>query len=503
MVLAAEVRRGPLYDRNGEPIAVSDEGTRSRRYPLKDALGTLLGTHPSRVLLPPWALERLLDAQLRGYPERTDGPTVRQVGAGPRDAKLPWPDLRSFVPLLSLDDTERGEALKALNAAIESRSVRLSLDARLQSEVSLLLQGVLKQGRGRAAAAAVVDVETGQVLVRAQAPDLDPNERRWQDRLRAREPPFVARFTGAYGEWPDKTGLQGLYQSGSVGKVFTALAAARKGTEMTPGEGCAARGELDFECAQKDDDGPYFTRPGWPKPIHDHSNDPMHGRIEVAEALAQSCNVFFGQLGLALGPEPFVALSQAGAEVGYGGAALEPGPPGSRLLASTAFGQGAMVMNVVQAARLVAAVGSGGRYVRCPATMELSAPCQAHTLVEDSSVLRPILAGMRGTMTHGTGRGLAAPAGVRVYGKTGTADARGFAGEEPFGIRRKQIAPPHSWFVALAELTTTRECEPTAAGRIAIAVVVPRGGGGATTAGPVAMDILQAAQRLGYLSPQP
>jgi cell division protein FtsI/penicillin-binding protein 2 len=479
---------------------VSDEGAPARRYPLKDSLGTLLGRHPSRVLLPPWALERLLDAKLRGYPERTDGPSYRSVGAGTTDAKLPWPDLRSFVPLLSLDHAERREALKAVNAKIDSRSVRLSIDARLQREVATLLKEVVKQGRGRAAAAVVLDVDTGQILARAQAPDLDPNDRRWQDRIRARDSSFIARFTGAYGEWPDKTGLQGLYQSGSIGKVFTALAAARKGGGMIPGEGCGVRGEQHFDCSEQDADGPYFTLPGWPKPIHDHSNDPTHGKLEVTEALAQSCNVFFGQLGLSLGPEPFVGLAQSGVDVGYGGATtLEPGSPGSRLLASTAFGQGAMVMNVVQAARLVAAVGAGGLYTRCPNTMELSAPCETDKIVDDPAVLRPILAGMRGTMTRGTGRGLAAPAGIRVYGKTGTADARGFSGEEPFGIRRKQIAQPHSWFVALAEPAAANECEPVTRGRIAVAVVVPRGGGGASTAGPLAMELLRPVQKLGYL----
>jgi hypothetical protein len=36
-------------------------------------------------------------------------------------------------------------------------------------------------------------------------------------------------------------------------------------------------------------------------------------------------------------------------------------------------------------------------------------------------------------------------------------------------------------------------------GRLAIAVVVPRGGTGASAAGPIAMQILGAAHELGYL----
>jgi cell division protein FtsI/penicillin-binding protein 2 len=106
---------------------------------------------------------------------------------------------------------------------------------------------------------------------------------------------------------------------------------------------------------------------------------------------------------------------------------------------------------------------------------------------------------MRRVMTAGTGARLAPPAGVRVYGKTGTADVRGFAGEEPFGIAPATAAAPHSWFVAFAEPASAAELAPIARGRLAVAVVVPRGGTGASAAGPLAMQILAAARELGYL----
>jgi cell division protein FtsI/penicillin-binding protein 2 len=88
---------------------------------------------------------------------------------------------------------------------------------------------------------------------------------------------------------------------------------------------------------------------------------------------------------------------------------------------------------------------------------------------------------------------------VRVYGKTGTADVHGFAGEEPFGIARGAPAAPHAWFVAIAESTAVTELAAAAPGRLAIAVVVPRGGTGASAAGPIAMKIIAVARELGYL----
>jgi cell division protein FtsI/penicillin-binding protein 2 len=190
-----------------------------------------------------------------------------------------------------------------------------------------------------------------------------------------------------------------------------------------------------------------------------------------------------------------------------------PGIAGSRQLASTAFGQGVMVMNAMQAARMVAAVGNGGRYLKCPPTMQLGAKCTEAKLVDDPQLLAPILAGMRAVMDTGTGARLSEPAGVRVYGKTGTADVRGFAGEEPFGIGRAQVAAPHSWFVAFAEPAPGGTKQPTTpatsklpaapagnkTSRVAVAVVIPRGGTGASAAGPLAMQILAAARELGYL----
>jgi cell division protein FtsW (lipid II flippase) len=476
VAIAEKIRRGSILDRNGDPLAVS---TTTRTYPLGDAMGTLLGVSPTRVLLPSWALEQAHDISLRGYPERTGGPRYPGGGA------LPWPDLREFVPLLDLDDAARDDAIAAKNAAIPS--VRLTIDAKLQAKVAVLARDAVTKGKRLAAAAVVIDVDTGHVLARVQVPDYDPNKPAWQARVLARDAAFAKKFYGAYGEWPDKTGLQGMFQAGSVGKIYTALAAVRTG----------AAGSR-FDCKESDEQGPLFTLPKWPKPIHDHTGDRTHGTPDLVLALAVSCNVYFGQLGLALGAAPFAQLRADGVDVGYRDP-LDAGPAGSRQLASTAFGQGAMVMSVMQAARLVATVAGGGRYVRCPSSMEHGAACTATTVVTDENALRPVIDGMRQVMTAGTGARLTTPPGTRVYGKTGTADVRGFAGEEPFGISRRQTAAPHSWFVAFAESAATPEGSITAKGRIAVAVVIPRGGTGASAAGPLAMQIIAAAKELGYL----
>jgi cell division protein FtsI/penicillin-binding protein 2/cell division protein FtsW (lipid II flippase) len=460
VVLAERVRRGEILDRNGIALATSPSPD-SRRYPLGSAMGTLLGVSPTRVFLPPWALERIHEARLSGYTR-----------------------LETFVPLLDEDDATREKALAKRDADIVSRSVKITIDSKLQAKVAELARNAVK-GQRLAAAVVVLDATTGEVLARVQVPDYDPNKPVWQDRVLANDVAYLRKFRGAYGEWPDKTGTQGMFQAGSVGKLFTALAAVRAGIS-----------DKRFECRETDLQGPLFTLKGWHKPIHDHSGDRPHGIPDLVEALAVSCNVYFGQLGLALGPAPFEELRKAGLEIGYD-TELEPGVPGSRQLASSAFGQGVMVMSVMQAARMVAALGNGGRYIKCPPSMELGAKCTATQLVPDAALLTPLLEGMRAVMTDGTGAKLGEPAGVRVYGKTGTADVRGFAGEEPFGIARAAMAAPHSWFVAFAEPTTATTGAP--ASRLAVAVVIPRGGTGASAAGPLTMQILAAARELGYL----
>ncbi|HEU5056138.1 MAG TPA: penicillin-binding transpeptidase domain-containing protein, partial [Kofleriaceae bacterium] len=255
-----------------------------------------------------------------------------------------------------------------------------------------------------------------------------------------------------------------------------------------------------FSCWQRDAQGPLFSLEGWPKPIHDFHKDRPHGEVDLVEALAVSCNVYFAQLGLELGPQPFTDLIDAGVEIGYASRRIrfDPGADGSRQLASTAFGQGAMAMNVLQAARLVAAIGAGGTYRKCPATLELAARCEERRIVDDPAALAPLLAGMRAVMTRGTGARLEAVPGVRIYGKTGTADTPRFRGEELPATAGDP--PPHSWFVALVEPEATASaCAPAAPGRIALAVVVPRGGSGAATAGPIAIEIAKTLVRLGYL----
>lgn len=534
VAIAARIPRGPIVDRDGRLIAGVDGGGQ-RTYPLGAAMGTLLGPPDAVVLRPLWMLERLLAAKVRGYPEHDDGHalwTAREPEGGERmlfivdshDEKpedrqraeamangdevrllpLPSPDYRPLLPILRAGGSGREAAITAFTSQVEKRTARLTIDARLQKEAADIIRRHAAKGSVGAGAAVVLDANTGQVLARVQWPDFDPGEPAVRDRIGTPGFPTAKdkKWAGYYGAWPDKTGFRGIYQGGSAAKLFTSLVAARAGVLGGGTAVCPAKAGPGFACVSRDAQGPFFIKPGWYKAVHDHPLDDPHGHIDFIRGLAVSCNVYFGQLGLQLGADSFKQLVKDGVEMGWPGW-YEPGKPGSRDLALTAFGQHAAMMSVSQAARLVGTIGGGGVYRRCPATMELGATCEEKKVVPDPQALVPVLAGMEQVMLSGTGRGITAaksiPPTLRVYGKTGTADSIGIEEEKPWGVEKGVYGKPHGWFTAIVEpVKDGPSCRPTGARRLAVAVVMPRSGMGAVFAGPAAAEIITAAYKLGY-----
>lgn len=540
-VLSSQIRRGSILDRNGIELAASPTAG-GRVNPLGDALGTVLGPADGRLARAPWQLERQLEPALRGFPDAASSPVawLASVGGKPqivlavadqetsreaqealastrslarggeaavRRVQLADVDLAALLPIARMPVDERADAIRALANDVDSRKASITIDAELQKDLAAAARSAASAGTVGAAAIVVMDASTGEVLGRAQWPDFDPGGTAWVP-LRAAD---EAKFMGVYGAWADKTGAHGVYQAGSVFKVLSSLVAAREGLVSATGEPgtCPTAAEPSFLCDQSDGGRPSFTLPGWSRPIHDHGDGGAHGKLDLIDALGRSSNVWFGQLALKLGPEPYRRLRTDGVEFGNPGLLSEKdgaytglGEAGSRRLAQTGFGQGAGSWSVMQAARVVGVVANGGTYLRCPSSMQLGAECIKTELLPPAVSLEPVLAGMRAVMKTGTGARLKTPAGVRVYGKTGTADAPGTRDEAPWGIRKGSTTRPHSWFVAIAEPESAPECA-RAGSRYVVAAVVPHGGFGASAAGPLAMKAIGALQAHGYLPPPP
>ncbi|MDQ3943946.1 MAG: penicillin-binding transpeptidase domain-containing protein [Actinomycetota bacterium] len=210
----------------------------------------------------------------------------------------------------------------------------------------------------------------------------------------------------------------------------------------------------------------------------------------LVEAFRRSCNTSFAQLGLDLGER----LAEGAKAFGIGenvpfdlpearSAGPEPGTfrRNQPSFANAAIGQGDVFVTPLQMAMVAGAIANGGVLMAPRVVSEVRDPdggvARRLEPKEWKRAVSPETAATVGRMMvdvvrAGTGRAAAVP-GVTVAGKTGTAQAPG--------------GPPHAWFVGFA---------PAEAPRLAVAVIVERGGDmgdeatGGRVAAPVAGQVL-------------
>jgi penicillin-binding protein 2 len=233
-----------------------------------------------------------------------------------------------------------------------------------------------------------------------------------------------------------------------------------------------------------------------------------HGTLNIVQAIAQSCDIFFYQV--AGGLEEFQGLglerlSEYAHSFGLGqptgidlpgeASGLVPTKTWKRLNYSeswatgdtynVAIGQGFILVTPLQLLNATAAAVNGGTLYRPQLVYQVTDA--------DGQVIRPftpevlgqipvsqenlalVREGLRAAVESGTGWG-ANLEGVAVAGKTGTAEYPG----PP--IDDEGHLPTHAWFTAVA---------PAEEPEIALVVFVAGGGDGAATAVPIATDILR------------
>ncbi len=206
------------------------------------------------------------------------------------------------------------------------------------------------------------------------------------------------------------------------------------------------------------------------------------------ESFAHSCNSVFGPLGVELGAEELV---EAAERYGWNGRATIPGevpstlPPASEIVtplevASTAIGQFRTLATPLQLASVAQVIAERG--VRRPPALALGEH-PPPSRVTSRKVASTIGSLMVDVVSYGTGTA-AALEGVKVAGKTGTAEL-----EDTRDPETGETLPPDpentdAWFTAFA---------PAAKPRIAVAVMLVRAGAGGATAAPAARVVLDAA----------
>ncbi len=204
------------------------------------------------------------------------------------------------------------------------------------------------------------------------------------------------------------------------------------------------------------------------------------------ESFAESCNSVFAPLGVKVGAERLVDAAE---RYGWNADPIIPGevastlPPASEIktpleVGSTAIGQFKVLATPLQLASVAQVIAADGvRYVPTLAAGEGTERVRVTT----RQVARTIESLMVDVVAYGTGT-LAGIEGVKVAGKTGTAEL-----EDTRGPEAENTGPDPSntdaWFTAYA---------PAARPKIAVGVMFVRAGAGGTTAAPAARVVLEA-----------
>lgn len=421
--LAREITRGNIVDRNGVLLATS--GSDGRVYPFGPTTAHLIGDlrtgenfHATNSSL----IEHDQNKKLQGFA-----------------------DLHDLAPLVRYRHQPGNRAMEELRA--KDRTVRASIDIRLQERAAQILERHLQRIHQQRGALVILNAESGDVLALASAPLPDADGHGTPDELLDR-----ARY--------------GQYPPGSTFKLVTAIAALRLDPDST---------KKRFRCAPLGDGRVGARIPGWNRPIRDDIGDHAHGNPDMAQALTVSCNAYFAQLG----------VSSVGAKALLGTASLLDIPAGElkevrQMLPFAAYGQGPVLMTPFKMARVAATIADAGsmpqgRWVLDDSNDRRDAPKQ----VLDGDRAHFIASAMRSVATQGTARRAMTGLNVQVAGKTGTA--------------QMDEGEPHSWFAGFAPY------DAPAANRIAFAVVVEHGGYGSLAAAPIARELVEAARDLGII----
>ena len=430
-VVEMPVHRGMIFDRNGEPLAVSapmhyvwiDPEMGQLESASLMRLGGVLNLEPDvlqrRIAaggrrfaylarrVPPDAAARVAALDIDGvrigrsshrfYPAgetaahvvgRTNIDDVGQEGIElALDAALTGaPGAKRVLR----DRTGRAVSnLAYLRAPRRGEDVHLSLDLRLQFLAYRELKAAVQYHGASAGSLVMLDAEDGKMLALANQPSFNPND--WESRSSA---------------GVRNRAVTDLYEPGSTVKPLTVLAALESGL---------------YTAATEVDTSPGFVRIG-SKVVEDPRN---RGTISVARILAKSSQVGIAKMALAL-PEQavFDVLHRAGLG-DYTGCGL-PGEAIGRLStadldkpigrASLAYGYG-LTASPLQLARAYLMLASGG--IKRDISVLRDGAAAAERVFAAAAVAE-VAAMMRGVLERDGTAPKAKPAGYSAAGKTGT-----------------------------------------------------------------------------------
>ncbi len=327
-------------------------------------------------------------------------------------------------------------------------SIVLTIDQTVQQILEKHMQeAIVQYDVQNGAFGVVMDVDTGEILAMATLGSYDPNnyaeiydtellaelERQYREAMEAEgeeQEALLSAYNTAVAnarlrQWRNRVISDG-YEPGSTFKSITLAAALEEGA-VTLGS--------SFYCSGS------TTIKGRTRALHCWKTA-GHGQQSTAEALQNSCNVAFAQIGIALGGEKlyeyvqrFGLTEKTGIELGgeasgiFFDEATLANPDSYASLASAAFGQ-TFKITPLQLVRAIAAVVNGG-YLLEPHVVKEVLDDEGNVIEETTrTVLRQVISQetsaamcelLESVVSQGTAKN-AQIAGYRIGGKTGTSE---------------------------------------------------------------------------------
>ncbi len=376
-----------------------------------------------------------------------------------------------------------GRELKVLGeeAPIPGLNLVLTIDSQLQQKADELLAG-------KTGAIVAMNPQNGEILALANNPSFDPNKFAlgisaddWSQLINNPLKPLQNRA------------IQSQYPPGSVFKIVTATAAL---------EEHIVNSTTELFCPG------YYKLSGW---RYECWKSGGHGKLSIHRAIVESCNVFFYQVGVALGVEKIARFAQmfglgkaSGIELPGEKEGLVPTAewkeknigelwlPGNTV--SLAIGQGYLMTTPIQLANMISTIANGGTLYkpmlvkkilfadgRLRHQMQPQIWSKLSLSEQTLTIIRRALGGVVNEK-GGTG-GRARLRKQQVAGKTGTAQVIKLETIEELPEEELPLAVrDHGWFVCFAPLSSAE---------IALAVFLEHGGKGGRVAAPLARELLR------------
>jgi len=419
-------RRAMEMEKHIQRGMILDRNGEKLAYSKKNEQGTFSRIYPFRDIMASisgYVGEKIGNAGIEGY-ANTD-----LVGMNSPLAK--------FGPLKQLFNKDRGN------------NIKLTIDTNIQKAA----YDALGNQKG---AIVILNAETGAILAMVSKPSFDPNtiDQNW-DQLRSdSNSPLLNRAS------------QGLYPPGSILKTMIADAALKENVTTTK--------EI-FYC-------PGFLKIDDTYTLYE-SHDEVHGKINLQEALDESCNVTFATLALRLGDAKLAdTFDRFGFSKTFDNEIDEPKiqlPEFKKLsdgeIAQVGIGQSTVLVTPLRMALLASAFINHGTIMKPYLIDEILSPdgfvlkkTATEKWLEATTAQRAdtIESFMKSVVKHGTAT-RAAVSGIDVAGKTGTAE--------------NSSGDSHAWFIGSAALPSQD---------IAFAIIVENGDFGGLAAAPIAKRII-------------